>query len=114
MTVWFIPVAGDPVKQMSYAGTYGSNLSPDGRKVVNRDGRTEPIEVHVVAPDGQDTLYNSYSTVTAGFMGWTPNSKHFLLNLSENQRLEVPYLCAVGDQPIKLTDTDARVLGQLG
>jgi hypothetical protein len=40
-------------------------------------------------------------------MGWAPDSKHFLLNLSkEDPRLEVPYLCAAGEQPIKLTDTD--------
>ena len=101
MTVWFIPVAGDPVKQMSYAGTYDFNLSPDGLKVVYVDGRHEPIEVHVVAPDGQDTPYNSYSNVNAIFMGWTPDSKYFLLNLSEDERLAVPYLSAVGEQPIK-------------
>jgi hypothetical protein len=40
-------------------------------------------------------------------MGWAPDSKHFLLNLNEEDlRLEVPYLCAAGEQPIKLTDTD--------
>ena len=30
MTVWFIPVDGEAVKQMSYAGPYGANLAPDG------------------------------------------------------------------------------------
>ena len=39
-------------------------------------------------------------------MGWAPDSKHFLLNLSKDGRLVVPYLCAVGEQPVKLTDTD--------
>ena len=109
MTVWFVPVAGDPVKQMSYAGPYGANLSPDGRKVVYLYSQHEPIDVHVVAQDGKNTTYNSYSSksyVNLQFMGWAPDSKHFLLNLSKDGRLHVPYLCAVGEQPVKLTDTD--------
>jgi hypothetical protein len=109
MTVWFIPVAGDPVKQMSYAGTYGANLSPDGRKVVYLYGQHEPIDVHVVAPDGKDTIYSSYSSqsyANLGIMGWTPDSKRFLLNLSKDGRFSIPYLCAVGEQPVRLTDTD--------
>lgn len=109
MTVWFVPVAGDPVKQMSYAGPYGTNLSPDGRKVVYIYGQLEPIDVHVVAADGQDKTYNSYSSqsyVNLGVMGWTPDSKRFLLNLSKDGRLAIPYLCAVGERPMKLTDTD--------
>ena len=107
-TVWFIPVIGEPVKQMSYAGLYGANLSPDGRKVVYLNFRHEPIDVHVVAPDGKDTIY-SYSTHSypaMKFMGWAPDSKHFLLDLSKDGRLSDPYLCAVGEQPVKLSDTD--------
>jgi Tol biopolymer transport system component len=109
MTVWFIPVAGDPVKQMSYTGPYGASLSPDGRQVVYLYGPHEPIDVHVVAPDGKDTIYNSYSSqsyANLGVMGWAPDSKHFLLNLSKDGRFSIPYLCAVGEQPVRLTDTD--------
>jgi len=109
MTVWFIPVAGEPVKQMSYTGPYGANLSPDGRKVVYLYSQHEPIDVHIVAQNGQNTTYNSYSSksyINLQFMGWAPDSKHFLLNLSKDGRLLVPYLCAVGEQPVKLTDTD--------
>jgi len=109
MTVWYFPVNGNPVKQMSYAGSYGANLSPDGRKVVYLYYQHEPIDVHVVTADGKDTTYNSYSSksyVNLGVMGWTPDSKRFLLNLSKDGRLVVPYLCAVGERPIKLTDTD--------
>ena len=102
MTVWFFPVAGDPVKQMSYAGPYGANLSPDGRTVVYLYRQHEPIDVHVVTADGKDTTYGSYPPhVNLNFMGWTPDSKHFLLDLSKDGRLAVPYLCAVGDQPVE-------------
>jgi hypothetical protein len=106
MTVWFVPVAGDPVKQMSYAGPYGANLSPDGRKVVYLYFQHEPIDVHVVAQDGKDTTYNSYSNVNLKFMGWTPDSQRFLLSLSKDARFDVPYLCVLGEQSVKLTDTD--------
>lgn len=109
MTVWFIPVAGNPVKQMSYTGPYGANLSPDGRTVVYLDYQHAPIDVHVVSADGKDTIFGSYaspSVVNLNFMGWAPDSTHFLLNLSKDGRLLVPYLCAVGEQPVKLTDTD--------
>ena len=109
MTVWFIPLAGDPVKQISYAGPYGANLAPDGRQVVYLYFQHEPVDVHVVSPDGRDTLYDSYVTATypaINFMGWAPDSQHFLLNLSPDGRLTVPYLAMLGEQPVKLTDTD--------
>ena len=109
MTVWYFPVNGNPVKQMSYTGPYGADLSPDGRQVVYLYHQREPVEVHVVTADGKDTTFGSYataSTVNLSFMGWAPDSKHFLLNLSKDGRLVVPYLCAAGEQPVKLTDTD--------
>jgi hypothetical protein len=109
MTVWYFPVNGNPVKQMSYTGPYGANLSPDGRTVVYLYHQHEPVDVHVVTADGKDTTYNSYSTksyMNVMSLGWAPDSKHFLLNLSKDGRLQVPYLCAVGEQPVKLTDTD--------
>jgi len=58
--------------------------------------------------DGNDSIYGSYSGAhNLWFIGWAPDSKHFLLNLSkEDLRLEVPYLCAAGEQPVKLSDTD--------
>jgi putative hemolysin len=104
MTDWFVPVAGEPVRQMSYTGPYGASLSPDGRNVVYLDFRHQPIDVHVVASDGKDAPYGSFANVS--FMGWAPDSLHFLLNLSSDQRLNDPFLCAVGEQPAKLTDTD--------
>jgi hypothetical protein len=109
MTVWFIPVTGHPVKQMSYTGPYGANLSPDGRAVVYLYHQHEPVDVHVVTADGKDTTIGSYATqsyMNLIFMGWAPDSKHFLLNLGKDGRLVVPYLCADGEQPVKLTDTD--------
>ena len=109
MTVWFLPVVGNPVKQMSYTGPYGENLSPDGRQVVYSYNQHEPIDVHVVTADGKDTTFGSYSTksyMNLMALGWAPDSKHFLLNLSKDGRFSVPYLCAVGEQPVKLTDTD--------
>ena len=109
ITVWFIPVAGEPVKQMSYTGPYGANLSPDGRTVVYLYHQHEPVDVHVVTADGKDTTLGSYASqsyVNLNFIGWAPDSKHFLLNLSKDGRLLVPYLCAVGERPAKLTDTD--------
>jgi len=108
MTVWFVPVAGEPVKQMSYSGPYGANLSPDGRSVVYLYFQHEPVDVHLVSPDGKDTSCGSYSSTlypAIGFMGWAPDSKSFLLNLSNDGRMIDPYLCAAGKQPIKLTDT---------
>jgi putative hemolysin len=105
MTVWFIPLTSEPVKQMSYTGPYGANLSPDGRTVVYLDYQHTPVDVHVVTADGKNATWGSYDNV--GFMGWAPDSKHFMLNLSKDLRLQVPYLCAVGEQPVKLTDTDA-------
>ncbi len=104
MTVWFIPVAGEPAKQMSYTGPYGANLSPDGQSVVFLDYQREPVEVHVINADGKDTLYGSYANVD--FMGWAPDSQHFLLNLSQDQRLKAPFLCAVGELAAQLTDAD--------
>jgi putative hemolysin len=108
MTVWFLPLVGEPVKQMSYAGPYGANLSPDGSTVVYLYFQHEPVDVHIVTPDGKDTPCGSYSTDTypaINFMGWAPDSKSFLLNLSNDGRMMDPWLCAAGMQPYKLTDT---------
>jgi hypothetical protein len=76
--------------------------------VVYLNYQREPIEVHVISADGKDTIFGSYASPPGdlGFMGWAPDSKHFLLDLSKDGRLQVPYLCAVGEQPINLTDTD--------
>ncbi len=108
MTVWFIPVNGETVKQMSYAGPYGANLSPDGQSVVYLNFNHEPVDVHMVAPGGKDTDYDSFATNTypaIKFMGWAPDSKSFLLNLSEDGRRMDPHLCTAGESPVKLTDT---------
>jgi putative hemolysin len=109
MTVWFVPVAGKPIKQMSYAGPYGAYLSPDGRKVVYLYFQHEPVDVHIVAPDGKDTACGTYSSKkypAINFLGWEPDSQAFLLNLSSDARLMDPYLCSAGKNPIKLTDTE--------
>jgi len=104
MAVWFVPVAGQPAKQMSYTGPYDARLSPDGRTVVHLNERSQPLEVHVVTGDGNDALFGKYANVH--FMGWAPDSKHFLLDLSTDLRLQLPYLCAVGEKPVKLADVD--------
>ncbi len=109
MTVWYFPVNGNPVKQMSYTGPHGANLSPDGRAVVYLYHQHDPVDVHIVTADGKDTTFGSYASqsyVNLNFIGWAPDSKHFLLNLGNDGRLVAPYLCAVGEQPAKLTDTD--------
>jgi putative hemolysin len=108
MTVWFIPVTGEPVKQFSYAGPYGANLSPDGSAVVYLYSQHEPVDVHIVTRDGQDTscgAYSSYQYPRLIFMGWAPDSKSFLINLSNDGRMLDPYLCKAGESPVKLTDT---------
>ncbi len=104
MAIWFMPVAGAPARQMVYTGPYGASLSPDGQSVVYLDFKQEPIDVHVVTADGKDAPYGSFANVS--FMGWAPDSQHFLLNLSPDQRLKEPFLCAAGEEPAKLTDTD--------
>ena len=110
MSEWFVPVSGEQVRQMSYAGPYGAELSPDGRSVVYLNFQNEPVDVHVVDRDGKDVAYGSYSSNTypvVNFLGWAPDSQSFLLNLStDDARLTDPYLCMVGKQPVKLTDTD--------
>jgi hypothetical protein len=108
MTVWFFPVAGEQVKQMSYTGPYGAKLSPDGSTVVYLYFQHEPVDVHIVTPDGKDTACGSYSAdlyPAISFLGWAPDSKSFLLNLSNDGRMMDPWLCAAGQQPYKLTDT---------
>jgi hypothetical protein len=104
MAVWFVPLAGAPVKEMSYTGPYGAYLSPDGRTVVYLYYQHTPVDVHVVAADGRDTTLGSYTNVD--FLGWAPDSEHFLLNLSQDLRLVVPYICALGEEPVEFTDTD--------
>ncbi len=119
MTVWRIPVTGDPVRQMSFTGPYLASLSPDSSKVVTLYARLDtfantpllqnpPVDVHLIDRDGQDTLYASFPAdqyANLILLGWTPDSKYFLINLSDDGRLQDPWLCAVGADPAKLTDT---------
>ena len=108
MTVWFIPVSGEAIKQISYAGPYGANLSPDGSTVVYLYFQHEPVDVHIVTRDGKDTTCGSFSTDQypgINFMGWAPDSKSFLLNLSNDGRMMDPHICKAGESPVKLTDT---------
>lgn len=107
MTAWFVPVAGEAVKQMSYAGPYGANLSPDGQSVVYLNFQHDPVDVHLVAADGKDTLCGSYASneyPLINFMGWAPDSKSFLLNVSNDAGRMDPDLCTAGKPPVKLTD----------
>ncbi len=110
MAVWFVPVEGEPAQRWSFAGTYGAHLSPDGRAAVYLDQRPDPVEVHVASADGTDVLYNRFPAkvgVNLQFMGWAPDSEHFLLNLSDDGRVQEPYLAAVGEDPVPLADTPA-------
>jgi len=109
VSVWRIPVTTDPVQLLSYTGPYEANLSPDGSKLVYLYYQHDPIDVHLVDQNGQDTTYASYDStkyLNLNFMGWRPDSQSFLLNLSDDGRLSSPWLCTQGGQPVKLTDTD--------
>ena len=119
MSVWRIPVTGDPLQQMSFTGPYLASLSPDSHKVVTLNARLDifptyplsqiaPVDVHLIDQGGQDSLYASFPVdqyANLMLMGWTPDSKYFLINLSDDGRLSDPWLCAMGAQPAKLTDT---------
>ena len=107
-TVWRVPVTSDPLELFSYNGSYGADLSPDGNQVVYLDDQNNPIDVHVVYLNGQDVIFGSFSSteyVNPESMGWRPGSQSFLLNLSDDGRFQDPWLCTIGGQPLKLTDT---------
>jgi hypothetical protein len=107
-TVWRVPVTSDPLELFSYSGPYGANLSPDGNQLVYLNYQHDPVDVHVVDLNGQDTVYGSYASteyVNLDYMGWRPDSQSFLLNLSDDGRLQDPWLCTSGAEPVKLTDT---------
>lgn len=107
-TVWRVPVTSDPITLFAYTGPYGANLSPDGNKLVYLYFQHEPIDVHVVDQNGQDVVFGNYSSTdyaNLDLMGWRPDSQSFLLNLSDDGRLQNPWLCTPGGQPVKLTDT---------
>jgi putative hemolysin len=84
----------------------------NGGKLEFRQDALGGVSGVCIFPDGSEckgTLLGSYTTQSYSnlfFMGWAPDSEHFLLNLSKDGRLVVPYLCADGEQPVKLTDTD--------
>jgi hypothetical protein len=109
MTVWFIPVEGDPVKRMMFQGYLGAHLSPDGGSEIYFDDHDGTIDVHFVDSQGTDTLYASLGT-DVFFMDWAPDSRHFILNYVQYRSdspamISVPYVCALGEDPIRLTDT---------
>ena len=109
MTVWFISAAGDATRLMSYTGPYGSHLAPNGRLVGYAAYQNEPIDVHIVGADGKDSTYGAFASQAYPafkFMGWAPDSGRFVLDLSADGRLSVPHLCALGEQPVRLADTD--------
>jgi len=79
MSEWFVPVSGKPVRQMSYAGPYGAELSPDERSMVYLNFENESVDVDVVDRDGKDIAYGSYSSnnyPAVNFLGWGLSRSH--------------------------------------
>jgi hypothetical protein len=109
MIVWFIPVEGDPVERMRFHGYPGMHLSPDGSKVVYFHVHDGATDIHFVDSQGTDTLYTSTGE-DAFFMDWSPDSRHFIINYVQYgstpaEWINVPYVCALGEAPVRLTDT---------
>ncbi|NTV37969.1 MAG: hypothetical protein HGA82_02100, partial [Anaerolineales bacterium] len=72
----FVPVSGgDPTVSPTINSLWGA-VSPDGQLVAY----TNPIgELHIVSPDGTDTLYTTLEN--GSFGGWLPDSEHFTVIL---------------------------------
>ena len=109
VTVWFVPVEGEPEKQWFFQGYLGASLSPDGRRAVYFDRHDGTTDVHLVDSGGADTLYASLGK-SADLMDWAPDSQRFLLNYYQYREdspemINVPYVCALGEAPARLTDT---------
>jgi hypothetical protein len=109
MTVWFVPVQGEAVERMTFQGYPGASLSPDGGKVIYFDRHEGTTDVHHVDSLGKDTLYASLGE-SVSFMEWAPDSQRFILNYTQYREdspvmLTVPYVCAPGEAPVRLTDT---------
>jgi hypothetical protein len=104
--LWFVPVSGDPVERTIINNTWGIP-SPDGRRVGFSSVGSQN-EVRIVEADGTNMLYRRMENST--FLGWAPDSEHFLVTVEEEQGGVVytrPYLCRLGDEPVLLTDTSA-------
>jgi hypothetical protein len=109
ITVWFVPVRGKPEQRMTFQGYLGMSLSPDGRQAVYFDRHDGTNDVHFVDSSGTDTLYASLGE-DVFFMDWAPDSRRFILNYDQYREdspamINVPYLCAPGEAPVRLTDT---------
>jgi hypothetical protein len=108
-TVWFIPVAGDPERRWTFQGYLSFFLSPDGNRAVYFDRRGGTTDVHIADSSGKDVLYASLGE-EADFMDWAPDSRRFILNYYQYREdspemINVPYVCAAGEAPLRLTDT---------
>jgi hypothetical protein len=109
MTVWFVPVHGEPEKRMTFQGYPGARLSPSGRQAVYFDRHDGTTDVHFVDSSGTDTLYASLGE-DVFLMDWSPDSRRFILNYYQYREnspamINVPYVCAPGEAPVRLTDT---------
>ncbi|MBN2257196.1 MAG: PD40 domain-containing protein [Anaerolineaceae bacterium] len=109
MTVWFVPIHGNPIERMHFYGYPATYLSPDGSSVVYFHDHDGTSDIHFVDSQGVDTLYASLGQ-HAYFMEWSPDSRHFIINYvqegsSPSAWSNIPYLCEPGADPIRLTDT---------
>ncbi|MBN2084605.1 MAG: PD40 domain-containing protein [Anaerolineales bacterium] len=109
MTVWFVPVQGEPEKRWAFQGYPGAILSPDGSRAVYFDRHDGTTDVHIADAAGLDTLYASLGK-SADLMEWAPDSRRFLLNYYQYREdspamINVPYVCAPGEALVRLTDT---------
>jgi hypothetical protein len=108
-TVWFVPVQGEPGKRWTFQGYLSARLSPDGSRAVYFDRHNGTTDVHIADSSGRDVLYASLGE-DVDLMDWSPDSRRFILNYYQYREdspamINVPYICALGEAPARLTDT---------
>jgi Tol biopolymer transport system component len=109
VTVWFVPVTGEPEQRWDFQGYLSASLSPDGNRAVYFDRHDGTTDVHIADSSGRDVLYASLGD-DADLMDWAPDSRRFILNYYQYREdspamINVPYICAPGEAPVRLTDT---------
>ncbi|MBN1439614.1 MAG: PD40 domain-containing protein [Anaerolineales bacterium] len=109
ITVWFVPVRGEPERRWSFQGYLTVRLSPDGGRAVYLNRHDGTTDVHYADSSGTDRLYASLGQSVL-IMDWAPSSRRFLLvyfqyREDSPEMISVPYVCAPGEDPLRLTDT---------
>ena len=104
--LWFVPVTGEAEQKFLVNSTWGIP-SPDGQQV-GYSTPGSPVEIRIAQADGSDSIYKSFAS--ARFGGWAPDSQYFFIYVDEDNGgrvVTIPYLCRMGEEPVKLTDTEA-------